>query len=138
RGRIITLPVAQSAAFERAIAAMLRQAPGCTFRDLGRRVRIRRRSRPDVPGSGSPPELTDCEDLFRRSRVEYLQRDVTRHERGLAGPRRHSAMEAIRNETTVTIECPRELLEQFAAALAAMEGPFEQREAWALALGNEL
>ena len=47
-------------------------------------------------------------------------------------------MEAIRNETTVTIECPRELLEQFAAALAAMEGPFEQREAWALALGNEL
>src|SRR6187399_2463085 len=29
-------------------------------------------------GSGSPPELTDCEDLFRRSRVEYLQRDETR------------------------------------------------------------
>src|SRR6185436_7736661 len=38
-------------------------------------------------GSGSPPELTDCEDLFPRSRVEYLQRDVTRHECWQAGPR---------------------------------------------------
>jgi hypothetical protein len=36
------------------------------------------------------------------------------------------------------VECPRELLERFAQALAAVEGVFEQREAAALALGNEL
>ncbi|HEY0986363.1 MAG TPA: hypothetical protein VGD80_04890, partial [Kofleriaceae bacterium] len=36
------------------------------------------------------------------------------------------------------VECPRELLERFAEALAATEGVFEQREAAALALGNEL
>lgn len=47
-------------------------------------------------------------------------------------------MEAIRNDATVKFECPRELLERFADALAAVEGVFEQREAAALALGNEL
>ena len=47
-------------------------------------------------------------------------------------------MEAIRNEATVKVECPRELLERFAEALAAVEGVFEQREAAALTLGNEL
>ena len=47
-------------------------------------------------------------------------------------------METIRNKATVKVECPRELLERFAEALAATEGVFEQREAAALALGNEL
>jgi hypothetical protein len=52
---------------------------------------------------------------------------VKRHERGLAGPRKYSAMEAIRNEATAKVECPRELLERFAAALAGVEGVDGQR-----------
>jgi hypothetical protein len=47
-------------------------------------------------------------------------------------------MEAIRNEATVKVECPPELVERFAGALAGVEGGFEQREAAALMLGNEL
>ena len=47
-------------------------------------------------------------------------------------------MEAIRDEATVKVECPGELLERFAEALAGVEGVFEAREATALALGNEL
>src|SRR5678816_1793969 len=43
-----TVPVAQSAVSERAIAAVLRQAPDRAFRDLGRRLRISRRSRPHL------------------------------------------------------------------------------------------
>ena len=34
-------------------------------------------------------------------------------------------MEAIRNEATVKVECPRELLKRFAEALTAVEGVFE-------------
>lgn len=47
-------------------------------------------------------------------------------------------MEAIRNKCAVNVECPRELLERFAEALAAIHGTFEEREAVALKLGNEL
>jgi hypothetical protein len=47
-------------------------------------------------------------------------------------------MEAIRNEATVKVECPRKLLERFAEALPAVEGVFEQREAAALTLDNGL
>ncbi|HEY0985682.1 MAG TPA: hypothetical protein VGD80_01470, partial [Kofleriaceae bacterium] len=43
-------------------------------------------------------------------------------------------MEAISNEATVKVECPGELLERFAEALAGVEGVFEQREVTALAL----
>jgi transposase InsO family protein len=43
---------------------MLRQAPGRAFRDLGRRVRISRRSRP-------PYGLDDARDIIDRWLVDY-------------------------------------------------------------------